>query len=666
MKKLLWPLLVAVGLIGSAEASNLTNFPLQTPSTQSYGVGQPVLWGNSYWITSDPLASIPVDEQFSISKVSINQFGLYALTTNGNIYPLGNSQVAPQNNIKYVDLAVSGVNSFALSDLGCVYGWGGSLYGVSNDQQPSSIPSSALSNVVSIAAGYGHALALTKSGGVIAWGLNTSGETQVPFKAMSNIVSIAAGNRTSAALTASGEVIVWGGGNNYYGMLTIPDNAKSGIVQIAVDDHVLALKSDGTVIAWGANYQSQSTIPAGLSNVVAISAGSGSSAALTSVGQVVSWGGGGSLSPTPTYISRSDYVAAGTGYLINWAIKKYTPSSVIPYTNGFGYSTNSNSVTILGYNGSNSIVTIPSFIAGLPVTSIGDYAFANQSSISSITIPNSVTNIGFYGFKGCPNLTSVTMPDSIVNFGTGIFAFTPNVVVNGSRTLISYLSQNAGDLGFTDNAASSIWTGAAAAGYFGWIENWLLSDDSFIARLAARILAASNNYGIAVKQNQSLNFPAIPALTITPNKKYTNVVTASSGLTPVIQISGNTAVATVSNNILTLIGSGSTTITASQVGNALWNPVTASQPLIVNKGIQTLSFPAIPAQTYSVFKTLTLNATSSAKLTPITYSSDNTAVAIVSNNILLLQGKGTSAIKASQAGNVYFSPATGTQTLTVK
>ncbi len=194
----------------------------------------------------------------------------------------------------------------------------------------------------------------------------------------------------------------------------------------------------------------------------------------------------------------------------------------------------------------------------------------------------------------------------------------------------------------------------------------LASNSIFLDALTAQIQNGTNNYGIAVKQNQSLNFPAIPALTITPIRKYTNVVTASSGLSPVIQISGNTAVATVSNNVLTPIGSGSTTITVSQAGNALWNPISATQPLVVNKGVQTLAFPAIPAQTYSTFKTLTLKATSSAKLTPITYSSDNTAVAIVSNNILLLQGKGTSAITATQAGNVYFTPATATQTLIVK
>ena len=121
----------------------------------------------------------------------------------------------------------------------------------------------------------------------------------------------------------------------------------------------------------------------------------------------------------------------------------------------------------------------------------------------------------------------------------------------------------------------------------------LASNPVFLNAISTQILSGSNNYGIAVKQTQSLNFPAIATLTITPGKKFTNTVTASTAL-PVTQIVGNTAIAAVSNNVLTILGAGSTTVTVSQAGNALYNPATASQPLIVNKGAQTLAFTAIP------------------------------------------------------------------------
>ena len=46
-------------------------------------------------------------------------------------------------------------------------------------------------------------------------------------------------------------------------------------------NHSLALKADGTVVAWGFNPDGQSTIPAGLTGVISIAAGGNFSLALT-------------------------------------------------------------------------------------------------------------------------------------------------------------------------------------------------------------------------------------------------------------------------------------------------------------------------------------------------------------------------------------------------
>ena len=47
------------------------------------------------------------------------------------------------------------------------------------------------------------------------------------------------------------------------------------------------------------------------------------------------------------------------------------------------------------------------------VTRIEDYAFADCSGLTSVTIPNSVMSIGNGAFEGCSGLTSVIIPNSV-------------------------------------------------------------------------------------------------------------------------------------------------------------------------------------------------------------------------------------------------------------
>ncbi len=60
---------------------------------------------------------------------------------------------------------------------------------------------------------------------------------------------------------------------------------------------------------------------------------------------------------------------------------------------------------------------------------IGNYAFANQKNITTMTIPNTVTSIGSYAFRNCRSLKKIVMPDSLTQIGKGVFSSDDQLVM---------------------------------------------------------------------------------------------------------------------------------------------------------------------------------------------------------------------------------------------
>jgi alpha-tubulin suppressor-like RCC1 family protein len=133
-------------------------------------------------------------------------------------------------------------------------------------------------NLIAMAGGTFHTCALTATGGVKCWGLNSLGQlgdgtnenhhTPVDVVGLSSpVIAITAGNLHTCALTSAGSVMCWG--YNLYGQLgdgtTTDSNTPvavnglgSGVVAIdAGTNFTCAVKASGSVMCWGRNQSGQ-------------------------------------------------------------------------------------------------------------------------------------------------------------------------------------------------------------------------------------------------------------------------------------------------------------------------------------------------------------------------------------------------------------------------
>jgi alpha-tubulin suppressor-like RCC1 family protein len=295
-------------------------------------------WGNAgnyRVIVRNSLASVPSDEAtLALSQVMV--WGDYGPTN----VPPGLSNV--------VSIAAGVRHSLALYGDGTVVAWGDDSFG-QRDVPPN------LTNVAAIAAGYSHSLALKEDGTVTGWGDDSAGQIDAPT-GLTNAVAIAAGWDHNLALKADGTVVAWGWDGS--GEADVPPGLTNVIAVASGARHSLALKADGTVIAWGNDSDGQTNVPSDLTNVVAIAGGGadyfgGYSLALKTDGTVVAWGSAycGETN-VPPGLTNVIAIAAGyshylglqaDGTIVRWGCYGYAPipsilTNVVAVAAGEGYS----------------------------------------------------------------------------------------------------------------------------------------------------------------------------------------------------------------------------------------------------------------------------------------------------------------------------------------
>jgi hypothetical protein len=179
-----------------------------------------------------------------------------------------------------IGLAAGEYHSVAMQDGGTVVQWG----------YPWAAVPTGLTNVVAVAAGYEHSIALRQDGTVVTWGSSNAAANWVPA-GLTNVTAIAAGWNHNEALS-NGTVLAWGENFPLFGWTAtnVPTNLTDVVAIAAGALHGLAVRSNGMVVAWGFNGSGQTNVPTNLFNVVAVAGGEEHSLALTSNGAVVAWG----------------------------------------------------------------------------------------------------------------------------------------------------------------------------------------------------------------------------------------------------------------------------------------------------------------------------------------------------------------------------------------
>ena len=254
-----------------------------------------------------------------------------------------------------------------------------------------------------------------------------------------------------------------------------------------------------------------------------------------------------------------------------------------------------------------------------------------------------------------PLLLNATAFNLSTAFFCGIDEVGNSVLMNGTNTYAGYsakitkMSDNEYVVVRTNNLFVST-TSTAVKGDVIYTAGFKVVLGSVTGQLSILKLVTLSNFSLPVKTIGDTTF------TITPP------TTNSDGA--LTYTSSNTAVATIAGNVVTVVGVGTSTITASQPMTEMYLAGSITATLTVNRITTTLSNFTVPAKTFGN-EAFTITPPTSNSAGAFTYTSSNLSVATIVGNVITIVGAGNSTITANQAITANYTSGMITSTLTV-
>ncbi|HEY1060106.1 MAG TPA: cadherin-like beta sandwich domain-containing protein [Daejeonella sp.] len=385
---------------------------------------------------------------------------------------------------------------------------------------------------------------------------------------------------------------------------------------------------------------------------------------------------GGASGNAVTYVSSNPAVATVSGNTIT-IVGAGTTNITASQTANTNYNSATDVVQELAVSKASQTITF----AALPAKAFGDAAFnltatggasgnavtyvSSNTAVATVS-GNTVTIVG----AGTTNITASQAANTNYNAANDVVQ---ELTVGKAVQTITFAALPAKTFG--DAAFNLTATGGASGNAVTYV-----SSNPAVATISGNTITivgagttnitasqtANTNYNSAndvvqelavSKASQTITFAALPAKAF-GDAAFNLTATGGASGNAVTYVSSNKAVATVSGNTVTIVGAGTTNITASQAANTNYNAANdVVQELTVGKAVQTITFAALPAKTFGD-AAFNLTATGGGSGNAVTYASSNTAVATVSGNTVTIVGAGTTNITASQAANTNYNAAT--------